>query len=406
MTTAASLALTCMQPDAHALHSIAVLLPNDALPFVRGKRGDLAATQGDLEAVIAASGVSVAVSPAMMPESSERAMTLGGPRLRLEVALSLVAAALDQFAKHGDTETWVKHIPPTTRIPGVVAAFASVAGGRGGFTFPGVGVGGHSGLCSTGVAFGSARGGGYGFAAGGHSMGSFGCSGSGAVSHHRCPTIDGGSCGSSCRNGLGNALGLQQSPEAYQIAMSIPIIAAALSGAYSLGPGKIQVEFSIPHATAGVVIGRAGAVINELIQQSGAQIKVGDAQQSTERCVRVMGTPSQVQYALSLLGSTLHADPHYQRLHAQLACGMPVSTAQFTVPKACVGPIFGKDGARNLDISSGYRFFSFCFSVSLFPCRSLSVSFSLSLSLSLSLFSVSPSLSVSLSLSLSLCFWL
>jgi hypothetical protein len=333
VTTAASLALTCVQPDAQALHSIAVLLPNDALPFVRGKRGDLAATQGDLEVVIAASGVSVALSPAMMPDSSERAMTLGGPRSRLEVAVSLLSAAVDQFAKHGDTETWVKHIPPATRGPGSVSA-ASSMGGMGGFPRPG-GMGFGAGGAPFGVGMGAA-----------YSMGSYGGGGSGGASSHRGPNMG----GSGVSSGLGSALGLQRSPEAYQIAMSVPIVAAAVSGAYSLGPGQIQVEVSIPHATAGAVIGRAGSVINELIRQSGAQIKVGDAQQSTERCVRVMGTPQQVQYALSLLGNTLHADPHYQRLHTQLASGMPVSTAQFTVPEACVGPIFGKKGAATLPL--------------------------------------------------------
>ena len=209
----------------------------------------------------------------MMPDSSERAMTLGGPRSRLEVAVSLLSAAVEQFAKHGDMETWVKHIPPATRGPGAVASSASAgAGGMGGFSRPG----GNMGMSGAHMGYGGAGGAGA-FGAGmgmggGYSMGSYGGGGSGsgmgAPSHHRGPNM----AGSGGSSGLGSALGLQQSPEAYQIAMSVPIVSAAVSGAYSLGPGQIQVEVSIPHATAGAVIGRAGSVINELIRQSGAQV--------------------------------------------------------------------------------------------------------------------------------------
>jgi hypothetical protein len=52
--------LTAAQPVADSHYGLSVLMPNDALPYVRGRKGS---TQGiDCEAVMTASGLSVSVS--------------------------------------------------------------------------------------------------------------------------------------------------------------------------------------------------------------------------------------------------------------------------------------------------------------------------------------------------------
>jgi hypothetical protein len=52
--------LTAVQPVADSHYGLSVLMPNDALPYVRGRKGS---TQGiDCEAVMTSSGLSVSVS--------------------------------------------------------------------------------------------------------------------------------------------------------------------------------------------------------------------------------------------------------------------------------------------------------------------------------------------------------
>jgi predicted RNA-binding protein YlqC (UPF0109 family) len=229
-----------MQPDSEAAVALTVLLPHESLPFVRGRRGDLAGTQGDLEAAISASGVSCALSAQMMPESSERALSLCGPRGRVDAALHSLAVALEQFMKHGDLDMWLRHVPPSTRSSSSSASSAS------------------SPLAASVTAMLASR----------------GLAGSGSVGGSVVPVL-GDPVAAAAAAAAGAGI---QSNEALQVAMSVPVLAAAVSGTANLPQGQIQVEISVPHASAGAVIGRGGTMIAEVMRQSGTQVKVSDSQ--------------------------------------------------------------------------------------------------------------------------------
>jgi hypothetical protein len=65
-------------------------------------------------------------------------------------------------------------------------------------------------------------------------------------------------------------------------------------------PGTVQV--SVPAAEAGRVIGRGGSVINEIRQQSGARVEMGQSDPSNPyRVVTISGTPEQNQMAQYLI---------------------------------------------------------------------------------------------------------
>jgi predicted RNA-binding protein YlqC (UPF0109 family) len=237
-------ALAHVQPDAEAAVALTVLLPHESLPFVRGRRGDLAGTQGDLEAAIAASGVSCALSAQMMPDSSERALSLCGPRVRVDAALQSLAVALEQFMKHGDLDMWLRHVPPSTRSSSSSSSSSSSVSSA------------SSPLAASVTAMLASRG--------------LVSSASGSV----VPAL-GDPVAAAAAAAAGAGI---QSNEALQVAMSVPVLSAAVSGTANLPQGQIQVEISIPHASAGAVIGRGGSMIAEVMRQSGTQVKVSDSQ--------------------------------------------------------------------------------------------------------------------------------
>ena len=76
------------------------------------------------------------------------------------------------------------------------------------------------------------------------------------------------------------------------------------------GPSQVQ-QIYIPNDLVGAIIGKGGSKINEIRQQSGSQVKIGEPiPNSTERLVSVTGTPDANQMALYLL---------YQRLETEKA---------------------------------------------------------------------------------------
>lgn len=73
-------------------------------------------------------------------------------------------------------------------------------------------------------------------------------------------------------------------------------------GMYAPKAQQTMQQFTIANDLVGCVIGRGGCEINSMRQQSGAQIRIHDQDNtSTERLVSVSGTPEQVQLAQQLL---------------------------------------------------------------------------------------------------------
>jgi hypothetical protein len=187
-----------------------------------------------------------------MPESSERVFLVGGSRTALIPAAELLVQSLCQYHQSPEVDTWVKYVPPADkrgRDRGSVISSSSA-----GVSPMSAGMGARS------AAYGAGRG----------------------------PLPGMGHPGT-----FGGAM----SPEVYQVIMSVPQLASSIASAVSSpdGSGSVIIELSIPHASAGAVIGRGGATIGDFQARSGAAIKVADpVPPATERIVRLSGQPQQV----------------------------------------------------------------------------------------------------------------
>uniref|UniRef100_H3AQ78 Poly(rC) binding protein 3 n=3 Tax=Sarcopterygii TaxID=8287 RepID=H3AQ78_LATCH len=66
-------------------------------------------------------------------------------------------------------------------------------------------------------------------------------------------------------------------------------------------------ELTIPNDLIGCIIGRQGTKINEIRQMSGAQIKIANATEgSSERQITITGTPANISLAQYLINASLH----------------------------------------------------------------------------------------------------
>jgi hypothetical protein len=190
-----------------------------------------------------------------MPESSERVFLVGGSRTALIPAVELLVQSLCQYQQSPEVDTWVKYVPPADKRGRDRGSGSSGTSSSSTLHSPmNVGMGARS------AAFGAGRG----------------------------PLPGLGHPGS-----FGGAM----SPDVYQVMMSVPQLASSIASAVSApdGSGNIIIELSIPHASAGAVIGRGGASIADFQSRSGAAIKVADpVPPATERIVRISGQPLQV----------------------------------------------------------------------------------------------------------------
>lgn len=72
------------------------------------------------------------------------------------------------------------------------------------------------------------------------------------------------------------------------------------------GPGQQTHEMSIPNDLIGCIIGRGGAKINEIRQLSGASIKIANSDEGcSDRKVTIMGTPETINAAQYLINASV-----------------------------------------------------------------------------------------------------
>lgn len=75
---------------------------------------------------------------------------------------------------------------------------------------------------------------------------------------------------------------------------------------YYIVHGNLQVKVLVPNSTAGMIIGKGGAYIKQIKEESGAFIQISQKakdQQLTERCITIIGEMEHNQKAVQV-GST------------------------------------------------------------------------------------------------------
>ncbi|XP_058283574.1 poly(rC)-binding protein 3 isoform X18 [Hylobates moloch] len=112
------------------------------------------------------------------------------------------------------------------------------------------------------------------------------------------------------QNLMGQSSGLDASPPASTHELTIPNDAMLLS----LAPIRDEPFRSLCHqgggcSQAGCIIGRQGTKINEIRQMSGAQIKIANATEgSSERQITITGTPANISLAQYLINARLTSE--------------------------------------------------------------------------------------------------
>lgn len=127
--------------------------------------------------------------------------------------------------------------------------------------------------------------------------------------------------------------------------------AAALLGGPGSGlfdeSGLYTEEMLVPTQSAGGLIGKAGAKIRELREQTGCNLKINsECEPGTEsRKVVISGTPAQVQHATRLIKAKLAGGANAQPMPAGVPSGDAV-TEEMMVQRDAAGGLIGKAGAK------------------------------------------------------------
>ncbi|NXM12788.1 PCBP3 protein, partial [Ploceus nigricollis] len=106
---------------------------------------------------------------------------------------------------------------------------------------------------------------------------------------------------------LGNVAGKQQS----SIALPLPALTMfpCICPGLDASPPASTHELTIPNDLIGCIIGRQGTKINEIRQMSGAQIKIANATEgSSERQITITGTPANISLAQYLINARLTSE--------------------------------------------------------------------------------------------------
>jgi transcription antitermination factor NusA-like protein len=134
--------------------------------------------------------------------------------------------------------------------------------------------------------------------------------------------------------------------------------------------GGPYVTFLVPNAAAGAVIGKAGTVVKQVRETTGASIKISDdlLPASTDKSLQIRGTYEQIWAAAEILlnnvtasrGWSLQNTPYNpqppQGYYQQQYPGAPYNPGEaptqvvLPVPKTLVGSIIGKRGANIQEI--------------------------------------------------------
>ncbi|EPQ12120.1 RNA-binding protein Nova-1 [Myotis brandtii] len=100
------------------------------------------------------------------------------------------------------------------------------------------------------------------------------------------------------------------------------------------GPPKAQVKIIVPNSTAGLIIGKGGATVKAIMEQSGAWVQLSqkpDGINLQERVVTVSGEPEQNRKAVELIIQKIQEDP-------QSGSCLNISYANVTGPVANSNP--------------------------------------------------------------------
>ncbi|XP_064419254.1 poly(rC)-binding protein 3 isoform X4 [Latimeria chalumnae] len=104
-------------------------------------------------------------------------------------------------------------------------------------------------------------------------------------------------------------LAMQQSPFTPLGQTTPAFPGTGLSGGVDANPPASTHELTIPNDLIGCIIGRQGTKINEIRQMSGAQIKIANATEgSSERQITITGTPANISLAQYLINARLTSE--------------------------------------------------------------------------------------------------
>lgn len=259
--------------------SIKLLVHRSAVGAIIGKAGVvIKQTQQD-------TGCRIQISQEPLPNSTDKTVTITGPRMSVDQAVLIVLAQLAENPLRAGVKEF-QYVP-----------------GSANHGLP-LGLGGN--LAGLGGAMGGALGGALGIA---NPVGAIG-----GVSGYGVP---GGALGIGLGSGLG-ALPNQTSQYGQTAGLALygsqqPLGSQSQFGVPSLGLSATTStqKIAIPTVTAGCVIGKGGATIKDIRLQSGTTISIADPEPSTsaERVVTISGSAQGIQTAIYLIR---HLVEHYQ----------------------------------------------------------------------------------------------
>lgn len=229
--------------------SIRMLAPHSRMGGIIGKSGS------KIKEIQEASGARILASENMLPESTERTVTVSGVPDAIHIAAFHIGKVLQEQSDR--TPPTVLYKPSSSRVSGNHAAY-----------------GGGASMDPYAAAVA-----GYGSAYGAAGAGSAAYAHSGASGHHHQPSHHQGHHASASQS--------HRNPP----------------------PGSQAQQIFIPNDMVGCIIGKGGSKINEIRQLSGSSIKIAEPHGNThERLVTITGTPESNQMALYLLYSRLEAE--------------------------------------------------------------------------------------------------
>ncbi|XP_006764483.1 PREDICTED: RNA-binding protein Nova-2 [Myotis davidii] len=139
-------------------------------------------------------------------------------------------------------------------------------------------------------------------------------------------------------------------------AMTKPEVVNILQPQTTMNPDRAkQAKLIVPNSTAGLIIGKGGATVKAVMEQSGAWVQLSQKPEGInlqERVVTVSGEPEQVHKAVSAIVQKVQEDPQSSSCGAaggfltaeKLAAESAKELVEIAVPENLVGAILGKGG--------------------------------------------------------------